>query len=133
MRLLLRAALVALATWGLGWWAVPVVAALLALLSAWRAGGSAPAAAARASVALEIACAAALGWAALLALDAAGAQFGAVGGILGRLMPVPWPAVAALTLLLPACLAWCAAAVAEGGLALVRMAPERRRSVGPGG
>ncbi|MDF1503314.1 hypothetical protein PYV61_10200, partial [Roseisolibacter sp. H3M3-2] len=60
---------------------------------------------------------AALGWGALPAAAAAGPGFGALGGMLGRLFSLPWPAVLALTMALPALLAWSAAALAEGAAA----------------
>jgi hypothetical protein len=114
--LVLWAAVTALATRLLGWWSVPLVAALMVGLGALVA----PRVAARLgrSTAGGAAAAAALAWAALIAWDATGPGFGAVRGILGRLFELPWPAVVAVTLALPAVLAWCAAAVAEGALAL---------------
>jgi hypothetical protein len=114
--LLLWAAVTALATRLLGWWSVPLVAALMVVLDAVLA----PRVAARLgrSTAGGAAAAAALAWAALVAWDAAGAGFAGVRGILGRLFELPWPVVVAVTLALPAVLAWCAAAVAEGAMAL---------------
>ena len=114
--LLAWSALFAAATRLLGWWTVPVLGAL-AVVAATVLG---PARAPRqgASVARGAALAAALGWAALLAWAAAGPQFGSVGALVGGILRAPWPAVAVVTLLLPALLAWCAAALAEAALAL---------------
>ena len=120
MRLLpvvLWAAITALTTRLLGWWSVPLVAALMVLVAA---ADVRLAARVRGSLASGAALSAALAWAGLIAWDALGPGFGAVRGILARLFSLPWPAVLLVTLALPAVLAWCAAAVAEGALALRR-------------
>ncbi|GLC26253.1 hypothetical protein [Roseisolibacter agri] len=117
---LLWAALTALTTRLLGWWSVPLVAALMVVASALVEPRLA--ARVRGSAALGAGLAAALAWAALIAWDAMGPGFGAVRGILARLFALPWPAVLVVTLALPAALAWCAAAVTEGALALWRPA-----------
>ena len=120
MRLLpvvLWAAVTALTTRLLGWWSVPLVAALMVLVAA---ADVRLAARVRGSLASGAALSAALAWAGLIAWDALGPGFGAVRGILARLFALPWPAVLLVTLALPAVLAWCAAAVAEGALALRR-------------
>ncbi|MGZ8411526.1 MAG: hypothetical protein ACXW05_02230 [Gemmatirosa sp.] len=114
--LVLWAAATALTTRLLGWWSVPLVAALMVVLG--TALGPRMEARLGRSTAGGAAAAAALAWAALLAWDAAGPGFGAVRGILARLFELPWAAVLAATLALPAMLAWCAAAVAEGAMAL---------------
>ncbi len=116
--LLLWAAVTAATTRLLGWWSVPLVAALMVLAGALVEPRLA--ARVRGSAALGAAAAAALAWAALIAWDAVGPGFGAVRGILARLFALPWPAVLVVTLALPALLAWCAAAVTEGALALWR-------------
>jgi hypothetical protein len=106
LRLALWAVVMAVVTRVVGWWGVPLVAAAAVLVPAAgraTAGGAA--------------LAAALAWGGLLTLGAAGTGFAALGGILGRLFSLPWPAVLALTLALPALLAWCAAALVEGAVA----------------
>jgi hypothetical protein len=114
--LLVWSALFAVATRLLGWWTVPIVGALAPLAAASLGPARAPRQGA--SVARGAALAAALGWGALLAWAAGGPQFRAVGALVGGILRASWPVVALLTLLLPAVLAWCAAALAEGALAL---------------
>ncbi len=104
----------------LGWWAVPILGAL-APVAAAALGGARWAPRQGRSVPRGAAFAAAFGWAALLAWAAVGPQFGTVSGLVGTLLQAPWPAVAAVTLLLPAVLAWSAAALAEGALALAHL------------
>ncbi len=108
-RVVLWGAVMAGATRLVGWWAVPLVAAGAARLpdvARASAGGAA--------------LAAALGWGALLAWGAVGAGLGAVGIVLGRVFSLPPAAVLALTLALPALLAWSAAALAEEAAAARR-------------
>lgn len=90
----------AVATYGLGWWAVPILAALYSALSGDR------------SRARTAALCAAAGWAALLLLDVARGQVGTMGSQLAGVMSVPAFALYLLTLLFPALLAWCAATIA---------------------
>jgi hypothetical protein len=79
----------AVATYGLGWWSVPLIAALWGFFSADFHR-------------VRNAClAAATGWALLLLLDVARGPVGSMAAQLGELM----------TLLFPAALAWSAAAV----------------------
>lgn len=87
----------AVATFGLGWWSVPIVAALYGAFSrdARRARTAALCAAA--------------GWASLLLLDVARGQVGAMGNKLAALMSIPEPALYLVTLVFPALLAWSAA------------------------
>ncbi len=92
--------LMALATWLLGWWTVP----LLAAVTGWwqrRAAG-------RAGL---VGLAAALAWALLLALAAVGPRFGAVSVELAGIMRLPLAVLWLATALLPALLAWSAAAL----------------------
>ena len=140
MRLLVLpvwAALMAAGTRLLGWWTVPILGALAPLVAA-AASGERRAPRQGRSVARGAALAAALGWAALLAWAAVGPQFGTVAGLVGSLLRAPWPAVALVTLLLPAVLAWSAAALAEGALALAHLPahetdalPPTRRDAAP--
>ena len=97
LMVLALSALMALATWFAGWWAVLLLAFVAGVT--WRA----------ARVAAWSACAAALAWAALLAIDAGGGRLGALAGMLGGVFPVPGVALLLVTLLFPAAGAWAAA------------------------
>ena len=99
VKVVLLAEAFAVATFGLGWWSVPVVAAIWALLS------SSPN---RARVA---AFCAAGGWATLLLLDIAKGPALTMGSQLGGVMNVPSAVLYLLTLVFPALLAWSAAAL----------------------
>ena len=100
--ILIVAAVMAVATRFLGWWAVPIVAALTALWDR-RAG------------AMKVAVAAALSWGVLLVLQSV---FGSSAISLGRdvatSLGVPALAPLVLTLVLPAILAASAAGVVAG-------------------
>ena len=111
VRLAFLASAFALATWALGWWAVPVLAAawgtarardVRARATPWSRGPA------------EAMLAASVAWGALLALAATRGPVGELAGRLAELMRIPAPALVLLTLLLPAVLAWSAAAVARG-------------------
>ena len=112
----------------LGWWSVPILGAL-APLAATRSGADHWVPRQGRSVARGAALAAVLGWAALLAWAVAGSQFGTVTGLVGTLLRVPWPALVVVTLLLPALLAWSAAALAEGALAMAHVPAHAPESV----
>ena len=89
----------AVATFGLGWWSVPLLAAVFALISVSR------------NRAIVAAVCAAGGWATLLLLDFAKGPVATMGTKLGGVMDLS-PAVLYLaTLLFPALLAWSAAAL----------------------
>ncbi|MEO5580962.1 MAG: hypothetical protein ABIR58_09900 [Gemmatimonadaceae bacterium] len=103
MKFLLLSEAFAVATFGLGWWSVPVVAAL------WGIFGT-PAS----RQALFAALCATFGWASLLALHAARGSIGAVAAQISEVMRLPSGVLYALTLLFPALLAWSAAALASG-------------------
>ena len=100
-RVLLLALALAVGTWTLGWWAVPVIGAAWGVLQRGlpRRGR-------------EAALAAALGWGGLLAVDAIGGALGRVAGVLGGIFPAPGAALIALTLVFAAALAGLAAYVA---------------------
>jgi hypothetical protein len=102
--LVVLAAVMAAGTLYVGWWAVPVIAALWGLLAGWRAHGTG-----RAGLA---AAAAALGWAALLALDALGGRLVGLAELFARTARLPAAVFPVLTLVFPALLAWAAAALA---------------------
>jgi hypothetical protein len=97
MRYTLLAAVFAAATYGLGWWSVPLVAASWSFFSAdvHRVRNSGLAAAG--------------GWTGLLLIDAARGPIGVMAAQLGELMGLPVIGLYALTLLFPALLAWTAA------------------------
>jgi hypothetical protein len=102
-----------LASW-LGWWAIPAVAALWGF---WRPAVWRPL--------LSAAVAAALAWGIWLLVDFVGdpGAFARLGSRLGAVLPLPLPGLLLLSLLLPALLAWSAAALACG-LANVRLTHE---------
>jgi hypothetical protein len=104
----------ALATSLFGWWGVPLTAALVSGARATLGRRTRPATPAR------VALGAALAWAGLLAWAAAGGRFGAVLALVERVAGAPAPVVVALTLLLPAVLAWAAATLVETIVAAVR-------------
>lgn len=87
----------AVATFGLGWWVVPIVGAVWGLMSR------------DANKARFAALAAGAGWASLLLLDVARGPVGVMGSQLAGVMKLPAPALYLLTLLFPALLAWGAA------------------------
>ena len=89
----------AVATYALGWWTVPVIAAAWALISRDK---RAPRFTALCAMG---------GWGTLLLLDAAKGPVGNMAVRLGGVMGVPAAGLYAITLLFPALLAWCAAAL----------------------
>ena len=99
VKVVLLAEAFAVATFGLGWWSVPIVAALWGLIS------SSPN---RARVA---ALCAAGGWATLLLLDIAKGPVLTMGRQLGGVMSIPAFVLYLLTLVFPALLAWSAASL----------------------
>jgi hypothetical protein len=106
VRLALRVALLALSfgigTWILGWWAVPMFAAVAAVFArSVRQQG------------LAAALAAAVAWAALLGWSAAQGSVWAFAGLAGGAMGVSGAMLILLTLLFPAVLAWAATAVTQ--------------------
>jgi hypothetical protein len=92
----------AVATYALGWWIVPVIAAIWGLLSR------------DVSKARFAALAAAAGWATLLLLDVSRGQVGVMASQLAGVMKLPAFALYVLTLIFPALLAWCAATLMPG-------------------
>jgi hypothetical protein len=89
----------AVATFGLGWWSVPLVAAVWAFISRDP------------NRALVAALCAAGGWATLLALDIVKGPVLTMGNQLGATMNLPPVLLYLLTLVFPALLAWSAAAL----------------------
>lgn len=102
VKLVLLAELFAVATYALGWWTVPIVAVVWAIMSS------------EAKAARMAAICAAGGWATLLLLDAAKGPVGTMASRLGGVMGVPGFVLLVLTLVFPALLAWSAAALARG-------------------
>ena len=97
----LVAVAIALGTWMLGWWAVPVIALVGGLMRcrAW------------------IVClASSAAWLALLAIDAATGSVASVAGVLAGVMRLPAIAIVALTIILPALLGWSAASLGNAAL-----------------
>ncbi|HEX6575758.1 MAG TPA: hypothetical protein VF042_12390 [Gemmatimonadaceae bacterium] len=102
VKIILLAELFAVATYAFGWWTVPIIAALWTLLS-------------RDTRRIRMAAfCAALGWATLLALDTVKGPVPAMATRLGGVMHVPSIVLIILTLVLPALLAWSAAALVAG-------------------
>ncbi len=97
IKLILLAEAFAVATFALGWWTVPVVAA------AWAAYSTDDN---RARIAALCAMG---GWATLLGLDFARGPVGTMGTQLGGVMNLPPTVLYILTLVFPALLAWSAA------------------------
>ena len=89
----------AVATFGLGWWTVPVIAALYGIASTnpYRARTAALCAVG--------------GWATLLLLDAIKGPVSAMASRLGGVMGLPGVVLLLITLIFPALLAWSAAAI----------------------
>lgn len=104
----------ALATALFGWWGVPLTAALVSGTRAAVRRRTPPATPARAALG------AALAWAGLLAWAATGGRFGTVVALVERVAGAPATVVVALTLLLPAVLAWAAATLVETIVAAAR-------------
>lgn len=97
IKLVLLAEAFAVATFALGWWTVPIVAA------AWAAYSTDE------NRARSAALCAMGGWATLLALDFARGPVGTMGAQLGGVMNLPPVVLYVLTLVFPALLAWSAA------------------------
>jgi hypothetical protein len=101
-RLVLLATAFAVATFVLGWWAVPVVAAIYAAITSAQRGS-----------AVVSGVAAMLGWGALLAVTASRGPVGTLAGELGALLNLGAMGVYAVTIAFPGLLAVSAAVVAR--------------------
>ena len=101
-RLVLLATAFAIATFVLGWWAVPVVAAVYAVISS-----------AQRSSAVVSGIAAMLAWGALLAIDAARGPVGTLAGELAGILQLRPVGIYAVTIAYPGLLAISAAIVAR--------------------
>jgi hypothetical protein len=101
-RVVLLATAFAIATWVLGWWAVPVVAAVYAAISS-----------AQRSSAVVSGTAAMLGWGALLAIDASRGPVGTLAAELAGILRISPVGIYAVTIAYPGLLAISAAIVAR--------------------
>jgi hypothetical protein len=108
-RLVLLASAFAIATFVLGWWAVPVVAAAYAAISS-----------AQRSSALASGLAAMLAWAALLAIAASRGPVGTLATELGGILQIKPAGVYAVTIAFPGLLAISAAIVARAATGRTR-------------
>ncbi len=109
----LAAAVMAVLTWLVGWWAVPLVAAFVGSLVYVREG-----------VAWRMALAGAVAWALLLIVNATTGRLSVAATTLGGVLRVPGVVLVLITLAFPALLAWSAATVA---IAVRRLEAARRR------
>ncbi len=99
---ILTATAIAALTWTVGWWTVPLVAAV--------AGAVHPP---NASVAWRTALAAAIGWNVLLLIDAMSASIKTVATPLAATMHVPAFVLVVVTLAFPTLLAWSGATIGQ--------------------
>jgi hypothetical protein len=106
-RTVLLAAVFALATFAMGWWSVPVVAALYSVVAARGTG------LAGRSSAVVAGMAAMLGWAALLAIASARGPVPTLAGELAGILRLPAAGIYAVTIAYPGLLAISAAIVAR--------------------
>jgi len=106
-RVVLLAAGFALATFGLGWWGVPLVAAVYAGVVARETGPV------QRSSAVVAGLAAMLGWSALLAIASARGPVGTLAAELGGILHLPPAGIYAVTIAYPGLLAISAAIVAR--------------------
>ena len=102
LRVLLLAASFALGTWVLGWWAIPLFAAIAGLL-ARHARGQATAAGVAAAIA----------WGVLLAWSVVRGSIWSFASQVGGAIGVSGVALVILTLVFPGLLAWLAALLAQ--------------------
>ena len=109
---IILAMMVALGTWFLGWWTVPLLAAIAGALW-WD----------HVHVARDVALGAAIGWAMLLGYAASGGRLVALARALGGVLYLPWPLLVVLALAFPALVAWSATTVSA---AVARIATARR-------
>lgn len=112
----IAAATMAVLTWLVGWWAVPLVAAFAGSALYVRAG-----------VPWRMALAAAIAWTLLLVVDATTGRLSVAATTLGGVLRVPGVVLVLITLAFPALLAWSAATVA---IAVRRLDAARRPTSG---
>lgn len=109
-------AAMAVLTWLVGWWAVPLVAAFVGGVLYVREG-----------VAWRMALAGAIAWALLLIVNAASGRLGVAATTIGGVLRVPGVVLVLITLAFPALMAWSAATVA---IAVRRLEAARRQTSG---
>jgi hypothetical protein len=102
LRVLLLATSFAIGTWVLGWWAIPLFAAVAGLLARHAPGQ-----------AMAAGVAAAIAWGVLLAWSALSGSVWSLAGQAGGAVGVSGVVLIILTLLFPALLAWLAASLAQ--------------------
>lgn len=100
-RFVLATCIFALATWAAPWPIIPVIAALMLLVAP------------RSFSPLMLACAAAAAWGGILAWTASFAPLGRLAAQVGGIVHLPGAALVALSVAVPAGLAWGGAAVAR--------------------
>ena len=100
--MLVIAIVLALGTWLVGWWAVPLVAAIA---GAMLAGHS--------RAAVMIALAAGIAWIALLVADAMHGRLFTLASLLGRIFPLPWPLLLVVTITYVMLMSWSAAVLGD--------------------
>lgn len=110
------AAAMAVLTWLIGWWAVPLVAASVGSVLYLRGG-----------VAWRVALAATIAWALLLIVNATGGRLSVAATTVGGVLRMPGVVLVLITLVFPALLAWSAATVA---IAVRRLEAARRQISG---
>jgi hypothetical protein len=94
------AAILAALTWIVGWWAVPLVAAVAGALLWTRRG-----------IAWLVAFAAVVAWSALILVDGSNGHFNVLAGVVAGTLQLPAGALLTVTLLFAALLAWSAATI----------------------
>ena len=94
------AALLVAATWVVGWWGVPLVAAIVGAVLCTRRG-----------IAGITALAAVIAWSVLILVDGVSGRFGALARAVAGTLTLPAAALLTVTLLFAALLAWSAAAI----------------------
>ena len=98
--LVIVAAILVAATWIVGWWGVPLVAAIVGATLCTRRG-----------IAGLTALAAVVAWSVLILVDGASGRFGALARAVAGTLTLPASVLLAVTLLFSALLAWSAAAL----------------------
>jgi hypothetical protein len=97
---IILAVMVTVATWFLGWWTVPVLAAIAGALW-WD----------HEHVGRDVGIGAAMGWALLIAYAGSSGRLVPLARALGGVLFLPWPLLIVVALAFPAVLAWSATTV----------------------
>ena len=96
----LVALVMALGTWLVAWWTLPIIAVVIGFLFRDEGGRAG-----------HVALGATMAWAVLLVIDFVMGPFARLTTTLGGVMGVPGPVVLIVTLLFPAALSWSAAVI----------------------